>query len=748
MKNPFSRLKKHLLRMSIGLLLVLPFMGHSSKTYEMPFLTVLDSYIYDSRLRLTLPGGVDERIVIVDIDERSLAEIGRWPWGRNAIARMVDNLFDEYGIALLGFDVIFAEPDHSSGLPTLEAMAQGEMRDNPVYQQKMVRFRAELDYDAALARALQDRDVVLAYVFSNHELEHKIGRLPDPVLPGETFRNRKVSFFSWNGYSANLNGLQAAAAGAGHINPYVDFDGVTRRVPMLVEYGGNYYESLSVAMARRLLETPRVVPGFSAADAESDDGYGGLEWIEIGNRHRNLTIPVDRNAAALIPYRGPQGSFRYLSAVDVLNKALPHEALQGKIVIVGTSSPGLLDLRSTPVGKVYPGVEIHANMLAGILDENIKGRPEFMIGAEVVVLVLAGLILAVILPLTKPLAGTGVFLSVLALLIFLNVFAWHGGIDFPLASILILCAALYALNMSWGYIFESRINRKMQSLFGQYVPPSLVDIMAQDPDKYSMAGRNATLSILFSDVRGFSSIAESMHPSQLAEMMNVFNDAMTETIRRNSGTLDKYIGDAIMAFWGAPVDDARHAQNAILAALQMQTALVEVNRICATRGWPALQIGIGINSGPVTVGDMGSKVRRAYTVIGNAVNLASRIESLNKHYKAGAIVGEDTRDRAPEFAYRFLDIVRVKGIEKPVAIYQPLGEQARLSPELRDELDLWNQAVQLYGGREWGECKKRLLELVDRNPQCRIYGIYLERATALIDRPPGVDWTAVVRHDE
>jgi adenylate cyclase len=301
--------------------------------------------------------------------------------------------------------------------------------------------------------------------------------------------------------------------------------------------------------------------------------------------------------------------------------------------------------------------------------------------------------------------------------------------------------------MSWGYIFESRINRKMQSLFGQYVPPSLVDIMAQDPDKYSMVGRNATLTILFTDVRGFSSISESMNPSQLAEMMNELNDAMTEIIRRYSGTLDKYIGDAIMAFWGAPVEDRQHARNAILSALEMQAVLVDVNRSFVERGWTALRIGIGVNSGLVTVGDMGSKVRRSYTVIGNSVNLASRIEGLNKYYQAWVIVGEDTYSLAPEFAYRFLDMVRVKGIEKPVAIYEPLGEASALPVAVQEELRIWQQALAHYRLREWAACKQLVCALVEKNPHCAIYSIYLDRLSKFISDPPGDAWSPVVRHD-
>ena len=739
--------KKHLLRMSLGVCLVLLFAGHSAKQYEMPFLTVLDSYLYDSRLRFTLPGGVDERIVIVDIDEKSLASIGRWPWGRNTLAQLVDNLFDEYGITLLGFDVIFAEPDFSSGLLTLETMAKGELRNNPIFQERMVQLRSALNYDDLFSRALQNRPVILAYSFSNHAYEHKTGRLPDPVLTGEVFLNRNISFLSWRGYSANLAVLHNAARSAGHINPLIDFDGVSRRVPLLVEYGGNYYETLSLTMARTLLNSPRVIPVFSTSSNQEVDGYGGLEWVAIPYQDGEIFVPVDKNAAALIPYRGPQGSFRYISAMDVVNKSLPRNFLQGKIVIVGTSAPGLLDLRATPVAKTYPGVEIHASMLAGILDENIKGRPEFMIGAEVLVVVLAGFLLAIALPLTKPLAGTGILLLLLSLLTFVTNYAWNEGIDFPLASILILCAALYALNMSWGYIFESRINRKMQSLFGQYVPPSLVDIMAQDPDKYNMTGRNATLTILFTDVRGFSTISESMHPGQLAEMMNDLNDAMTEIIRRHNGTLDKYIGDAIMAFWGAPVEDRQHARNAILSALEMQAVLVDVNRSFVARGWTALRIGIGINSGLVTVGDMGSKVRRSYTVIGNSVNLASRIEGLNKYYQAGVIVGEDTYSHAPEFAYRFLDTVRVKGIEKPVAIYEPLGEASALPGAVQEELRIWQQAIEHYRHREWVACKQLVNPLADKNPHCAIYARYLDRLNQFIADPPDDAWSPVVRHD-
>ncbi|MGH8717149.1 MAG: CHASE2 domain-containing protein, partial [Burkholderiales bacterium] len=410
-------LKKHSVRIVLGLVITLVFVGHAAKIYEFTFFHQLDAIIYDARLRLTMPRTVDDRVVIVDIDEKSLAEEGRWPWRRDRLAVMVDKLFERYGAAVVGFDVVFAEKDESSGLKVLDSLAQQQFKDVPQFQNALAQVRPQLEYDKIFAASLKKHPVLLGYYFTNEVVAGEyvaVNALPSPVLPAGTFAGKKIDFVSWNGYGANLSELQQAASGAGHINPIFDpADGVYRRVPMLTEYKGAYYEPLSLAIMRALLGFPKVEPDYHAENVWVK-GYSGLEGLRVGP----LRIPVDQNVSALVPYRGEEGSFKYISATDVMNDRLKPGELKDKIVLVGTTAPGLKDLRSTPVGTNYAGVEIHANLIAGMLDGNIKQKPPYVLGAEMVLLFFTGVALTLLMPLLNPMRATLftviVLLSVLA----------------------------------------------------------------------------------------------------------------------------------------------------------------------------------------------------------------------------------------------------------------------------------------------------------------------------------------------
>ena len=690
-----------------------------------------------------MPQTMDRRVVILDIDEKSLAEQGRWPWGRDKLANLTNILFDRYQVKQVGFDVVFAEPDASSGLQSLEMLAKGELRDVPGFQATLRDLRSRLDFDARFAAALKGRPVILGYYFSSKEGGASSGAIPAPVFPAGTFSGRRIAFTQWVSYGGNLPVFQQAAAGGGHFNPLVDFDGISRRVPLLVEYQGQYYESLALTMVRNLLENPAIVPGYPTGSGTAN-AYAGMEWLDLQAKGGTLRIPVDENVATLVPFRGYQGSFPYVSATDVLNGRVPQEQLVGRIVLVGTTAPGLMDLRATPVGAAYAGVEVHANLIAGLLDGTLKHRPAYILGADVVMVLAAGALMIFLLPLLSPFRSTVLGLIVLLLLLSTNFVFWHiGNVVLPLANSLLTISLLYALNMSWGYFVESRTKRQLTGLFGQYVPPELVEEMSRDPEHYSMAGRKAELTVLFSDIRGFTTISEGLEPDELATLMNQYLGAMTIIVRQHRGTLDKYIGDAIMAFWGAPVDDAEHAKNAVLTALEMQAALGDLNKKFAQRGWPILKIGVGVNSGSMTVGDMGSSVRQSYTVMGDAVNLGSRLEGITKQYGVGIVVGEATRELLKkEFVFRELDRVRVKGKDAPVGIYEPLGEEGKVSREDLEGLKLWNQALRAYRAQAWDQAEVMLLNLTRINP-CYLYDLYGERIQHLRREPPGENWDGV-----
>jgi adenylate cyclase len=600
-------------------------------------------------------------------------------------------------------------------------------------------LKPQLDYDDIFARKIKGRPVVLGYILLEKDstMVLKKGTLPPPIFTSKSFEGRTVATTSWGGYTANLDVLQKAAASGGHFNADPDDDGIFRRVPMLAEYGGAYYEPLSLAIVRVLLGSPPV-KAISTVGSLAPEGYPDLEWLEVGS----LRIPVDAKATALVPYRGHKGSFKYFSLVDVMNERIDRAELKGKIVLVGTTAPGLLDLRATPVDAVYPGVEVHANMISGLLDGNIKQRPPFVMGAEFLLLLASGLAMALLLPLMAPLTSTLATLLVLVAVLATNVMVFqHGDLVLPLASGLVMILVLFTLNMAYGFFIEARGMRQITGLFGQYVPPELVDEMARDPEKYNMKPRAAELTILFSDVRDFTSISEALEPEELREYINEYLTEMSAIIRnRHRGTLDKYMGDAIMAFWGAPVADPEHARNGVLAALDMQKECRILNQKFAARGWPTLKIGVGVNSGSVRVGDMGSKIRRAYTVMGDAVNIASRLEGITKQYGADIIIGDGTRRLITGFVLRELDRVRVKGKDEPVTIFEPLGLEGQVDPARQDDITIWNQALRLYRQQDWDRAEVQLLNLRKRAPDSELYELFIERIAHHRAHPPGADW--------
>jgi adenylate cyclase len=694
---------------------------------------------------MTMPEGVDERIVILDIDERSLGEIGRWPWSRNVMAELVDKLFDRYGVKLVGFDVVWAERDASSGIDVLDELARSRLKEVAAFQSAYATLREDLDFDGRFAASLRGKPVVLGYYFSRDERAVRANAIPEPVLPKGAMGGRRLELTPWTGYTGNLPIYLKNAAAAGHFNPLPDIDGVMRRVPMILEFEGAYYESLSLAMVRAFLgletgKPPQVEPGFPPQKT------AGLEWLKVGE----LTIPVDETASALIPYRGRSGSFAYVSLADVIKDRVPPERLKGRIALVGATAPALFDLRSTPVDSVYPGVEIHANLIAGMLDRDLKQKPRYVQGAEVVLLLIGGVALSLAIPLLSAAWASAAAALGLLLITAFNVLLWqYADMVLPLAASILMTAGLYTMNMAYGYFVESRSKRQFAELFGQYVPPELVDKMAEDPGRYNMEPRSAELTILFSDVRGFTSISEALKPEELREYINEYLTTMSAIIRsKYRGTLDKYIGDAIMAFWGAPMEDPQHARNGVLAALEMQKECAALNERFAARGWPTLKIGVGVNSGRVRVGDMGSQVRRAYTAMGDAVNVASRLEGRTKGYGVGVLVGEATRTAVPDVLFREVDRIKVKGKDEAVMIYEPLGLQSELGDSMREELRLWGQTLRAYRAQQWDQCDVNLLNLQRMKPNCELYKAYAEFVVERRRNPPPADWDGVTAFDE
>jgi len=728
-------------RAALGLGLVLLFGAFYVFDEPIKFLQNIEWQAYDTKLRATMPNKADPRIVIIDVDERTLATEGRWPLARDRWVALLENGFDKYKLRVMGFDVLFTEPDTSSGLAKLEELAKGPLRNNDDFQNKIRELRPQLDYDQLFADTIKKYPVVLAFAGSNDRSKSlealKLGVLPPPTFLQSSFGNRAFIGLKIQGYSGNLPQFQNNAAATGHILPEIDFDGILRRIPIFIQYDGGYYDSLSIALYRTYLDNApmKVIPR-----EDEGDKVNRFKEVVIG---KSAPIKMDAMGTALIPYKGRSPMFRYISATDIMQGKLNPGELAGKIAIVGSSAQGLFDLRATPVGEVYPGVETHANMIAGYMDNTIRTKPLYEMTTSVLIVLLIGIPLALALVKLNPLWSTVTVGITAVTYLGLNLYFWGQNLVLPLALPLLMIVLIYLLNMAYGFFIEARSKKAITGIFGTYVPKELVDEMAKDPGAYTTKGETREMTVLFSDVRNFTSISEGLSATELTALMNAYLTEMTKTIQSEKGTIDKYIGDAIMAFWGAPVKDTQHAEHALKSAMMMQEQLKVIAPDFIKRGWPKLEIGVGLNCGPMNVGDMGSAFRRAYTVMGDAVNLASRLESLTKEYGVGILVSENIVAAVPGMVYRELDRVRVKGKLEPVTIYEPVGEQGKIGDTMINEIDRFHRALDRYRQQRWDEAEQTIASLSMADTTRKVYHIYLERIAALRVNPPAKNWDGV-----
>ncbi len=734
--------KQRIFRYSLGLLITFILFANASNIIPLRFIETLENLSYDFRLQLSLPSQIDKKVVIIDIDEKSLTEIGQWPWERNVLGHIVDNLFDYYHINVLGFDILFAEKDEDPSDKILSQLSKSSISSSEDFQRIISNNQSLMHRDEHLAKSLANRNTILGVIFNNQVKHVSKGLLP-PSIPQFTPEViEPFDFLSPAGYTGNIATLQKQASSGGFFdNPLIDEDGVFRRVPLLQSYNNKLYPSLALEITRLSLQNNTLTLGYSSNDELED--RKSLEQVYIGE----IAIPVDEYSAVMVPYIGRQKTFDYISAADILNKSVARNLLKDKIAIFGTSAAGLLDLRTTPLESAYPGVEVHANIIQGILDQSIKHKPEYMIGFEILILFLLGTVLTITLPMLSPAWSTITAILTIGVILLLDNYAWNQlMLIMPIASPLILVVMLYMMNMSYGFFVESRGKRQLTHLFGQYVPPDLVDEMSRNLKEINLDGEVRNMTVLFTDVRGFTSISEKMEPKELTTFINAFLTPLTEVIHNNRGTIDKYMGDAIMAFWGAPLKDPQHGRNALNAGMDMLVAINKLNKSFKSKGQPEIKIGIGINTGEMNVGNKGSEFRVDYTVLGDAVNLGSRLEGLTKNYAVDFIVNESTRHEVPEFEYRMLDIVKVKGKNKPVTIFEPVGLIENVSKSERKRIKEFHHALKLYRQQNWDGAEQGLFQLSQQEPDRMIYKIYLDRIAVFRTNPPEDNWDGVFTH--
>jgi len=700
----------------------------------------LDWLVYDLRFNQTLPADpVPHRdVVIVDIDEASLAEVGHFPWPRSVLAQLIDRLVDA-GVVVVGFDIVFAETEENPIRQVLREATPLLGDDAARLGELLAPVDEELDGDLLFARSIiaareAGIDIVLGYALTQEQ--NRAGVTGDPLELLDAPDPGALGLEQMTGHTANIPVLQQAAERAGFFVSTPDADGVNRSYPMILAYDDAIYPSLALESARRFLFVEEI--------ALLSTPIGGVETLEAVSLDGEL-LPTDGLGRVMIPYRGPARTFDYVSAADVL-RGDAGEALAGRIALIGTSAVGLVDIRSTPVSSVYPGVEVHASVLAGIIDGQFPFKPPWADGVDIVLTFGLGLLLSLVLPFS------GVLLYVLAsavaagIAVWVNLWLWiDQAFVTSLIGPLLAVVAVTSFNLVYGFFTETLAKRQLKSMFGQYVPPELVEEMSRNPEGITDDGERRELTVLFCDIRSFTTISEQLTASQLKDLLNRFFTPMTEIIFDHRGTIDKYVGDMIMAFWGAPLADPDHARNAIDTALMMLARTEELKPELARLGYPEVNIGIGLNTGPMNVGNMGSQFRRSYTVLGDSVNLGSRLEGLTKFYGVQLIVGEQTHAGQDAFLFRQLDRVRVKGKKEPTRIYTPICRLDQATSEVRAELALYEQARRAYIEKRWDDAEQGFRELRAEGDSV-LYDIYLERLAHLRVEPPDDDWDGTFVH--
>jgi adenylate cyclase len=689
----------------------------------------IKNIFYDIRLRYEYkPVQEDTAVAIVDIDDESLAVHGRWPWSRQKLGKLVTNLFQK-GAKVIAIDLIFSEPERNIVEELIREMNKSGW-DNTISLSKLDSMKGSFDRDAAFAKDLQSGMSVLSYVLTNEGAP--IGSLPPPSTVLSPALEKELYVPNYKSYLANIPILSNAARGQGFINSAPDWDGIIRTSPLVQRIGPNLYSSLA-------LEAVKWVLGESNIQLITEK-YGNtevLEGVKLGSRF----IPTDPWGNILIPFRGPPFSVPYISSKDVLNMEVPKESIAGKLIFIGSSATALGDLVATSISPIFSGVEIHAHIAAGIIDGYLPYWPEWSKGLSILMVLVLGLICAVLFPIIGAIGSIIIVLVLCSSLIYFDHWVWAThGIIFSSVIPIIVILFLYTLSQIIGYLFESHRRREMKEVFGQYVPPEYIDSMMSMGEEIALEGETKNLSVLFADIRSFTKISEKMKATDLKHYLNDFLSPMTEVIFEQKGTIDKYIGDLIMAFWGAPLEDEKHATHAVRSGLLMQKKLIELNDQLKKENKPEIQIGVGINTGEMNVGDMGSKFRRAYTVLGDAVNLGSRLESITKLYHVKILVTassyEATKD---EFVYQKIDRVQVKGKGEAVDIYEPICLKEEASQDLISRVDKHHKGFQAYVEKKWDEAEKIFNELKETSNK-ELYELYLSRIEEYKSNPPEEGW--------
>ncbi|MDF1874874.1 adenylate/guanylate cyclase domain-containing protein [Sulfurimonas sp. SAG-AH-194-I05] len=726
---------KNKLKVLTSLFLIVTLSISSAYLFLPEYFQSLDNRVRDFYFNYRGPTKASDEVVIVDIDERSIRELGQWPWERDKFAQILVNLTNA-GTGIIGLDIVFAEEDKTSPVKFAKKWNL-EIGDLP-------------DYDEVLAQTVADTPTILGYVFDFDTNDNDHNDAPQiPAIFIEKNKAKAEFLPLANGVLPNLEVIQDAAYSSGYMNNIPDETGVIRSVPLLIKFDEVLYPSLAFEMYRIANNVNKVIAYYSDA---------GIENVTLAKQ----PIRTDRFGRMHLNFRGPFKSYKYISAVDVYNNDIDPKDLEGKFVLIGTSAYGLMDLRSTPMDSVIAGVELHANMIDNLIHDDMLSKPSWGELADLFMIFLVVFIVMFLFSRLAIIPLVLVFLLSLGGIMYLNYYLLFTAYIilnsiFPIMAMFLSLTTVLGVN----YMFEYSQKEMIKGKFASKVSADVMEDILKNPESNTLDGAEKEITVFFSDVRNFTNISEAMgNAKSLIKFMNEIMEPMTTIIINEKGTVDKYIGDAIMAYWNAPVDVDNHADRAVRASLKQLHALNALNdrlranpeyenviKMADNAGQPIVDIGIGLNSGVAIVGEMGSTIRSDYTVIGDPINLGARLESLCKYYNSKLNISHFTKKMLTgDYIYRFLDLVTVKGKAEPIEIWQihnfneedapPLFYSTR--EELLKELDLYHKAIELYKASDFTDALAIFQDINswEHKSNKAIYTIYIERCEHYIEVPP------------
>jgi adenylate cyclase len=741
-----SLLKKTLFRGPLTLSVIIVLLGAALFiSSSIPFLSIIELKTIDMRFIIRGKKAVGDTVVLVAVDEKSLKAEGRWAWPRSKIADLVNRLSDK-GARVIAFDIGFFEPESTLIINTIEEIkktAKTNARDSHQFVSYLETLQYQQDNDRILAEAIKNSkaDVILGFFFqinpedAAHISEDEI-RLHGENIYGAEFTmtqltSEQAKFATMTEAIApqsNIRAITESTPLAGFFNKLTDPDGVVRKIPMVIRFNETLYAPLALKAISAYLDAPLSIR----------IGDMGVESVRVGE----LSIPVDDRGEAIINYRGEEHTFPHISATDVLNDRIPEEALRDKIVLVGATAIGIHDECVTPLAKVFPGPEVHLNIMDSILAEDFIFHPVWVSMFDLLIIILGGLFLALVLSKTGAFSGGVAAVSMFGGYIWLcQYFFSHMGWILNMVYPLCVFLSIYLAVTSYKYFSEEGQKKFIREAFSKYLAPEVVDQLIASPQKLVLGGERREITAFFSDVQGFTGISEKLAPEELVELLNEFLTEVTDIIMKYKGGVDKYEGDAVIAFFGAPNELKNHPEAACLACIDIQARMVELRESWKQRGKPELKVRIGLYSGPAVVGNMGSRNRMDYTMMGDTVNTAARLEGVNKRYGTYLMIGDATYQAASEsIAVRELDAVKVVGKNKPLIIYEVLGRKDAVPKPLTDTVELYAKGLAEYRQRNWARAVAFFQMALEITPEDGPSTALMNRCRQNMENPPAEDW--------